>query len=138
MQMGVAGYQYAGVLAHEVGDKRYELSNHLGNVLQVVRDAKLPKTEAVNMACFSSASSEYARTATAFNAGQTDKFSIEAWVNTTDNVGSQAIAAYYLNTSPNKGMVLFLINGKARVDGRVGAALTYSSGVGSTNVADGN
>lgn len=40
--MGVAGYQYAGVLAHEVGDKRYELSNHLGNVLQVVRDAKLP------------------------------------------------------------------------------------------------
>lgn len=43
MQMGVAGYQYAGVLAHEVGDKRYELSNHLGNVLQVVRDAKLPQ-----------------------------------------------------------------------------------------------
>ncbi len=41
--MGVAGYQYAGVLAHEVGDKRYELSNHLGNVLQVVRDAKLPQ-----------------------------------------------------------------------------------------------
>lgn len=42
MQMGTAAYQYTGLLAHEVGDKRYELSNHLGNVLQVVRDAKLP------------------------------------------------------------------------------------------------
>lgn len=41
MEMGIAGYQYAGLLAHEVGDKRYELSNHLGNVLQVTRDAKL-------------------------------------------------------------------------------------------------
>ena len=27
---------------NEVGDKRYELSNHLGNVLSVVSDKKIP------------------------------------------------------------------------------------------------
>jgi len=29
--------------AHEVGDKRFEFSNHLGNVLQVITDRKLPE-----------------------------------------------------------------------------------------------
>lgn len=42
MQMGSGTYVYAGLLANEIGDKRYELSNHLGNVLQVVSDSKLP------------------------------------------------------------------------------------------------
>ncbi len=37
-----APFVYSGLLDNAYGDKRYELSNHLGNVLQVVRDAKLP------------------------------------------------------------------------------------------------
>ena len=31
------------VASNEIGDKRYELSNHLGNVLEVVTDRKLPE-----------------------------------------------------------------------------------------------
>ncbi len=41
MQMGFGGYIYGGLLANDAGDKRYELSNHLGNVLQVISDSKL-------------------------------------------------------------------------------------------------
>lgn len=41
-EMTNADFIYTGLLPNEVGDKRYELSNHLGNVLSVVTDRKLP------------------------------------------------------------------------------------------------
>jgi RHS repeat-associated protein len=41
MQMTASAYTSSGLQANDVGDKLYELSNHLGNVLQVVTDTKL-------------------------------------------------------------------------------------------------
>src|SRR5690606_34361495 len=42
MEMVGASYPLGGLHSNETGDKRYELSNHLGNVLEVITDRKLP------------------------------------------------------------------------------------------------
>jgi RHS repeat-associated protein len=41
MQMTASAYTSSGLQANDVGDKLYELSNHLGNVLQVVSDSRM-------------------------------------------------------------------------------------------------
>jgi RHS repeat-associated protein len=41
MQMTTSAYTSSGLQANDVGDKLYELSNHLGNVLQVVSDSRM-------------------------------------------------------------------------------------------------
>ncbi|WP_317170311.1 RHS repeat-associated core domain-containing protein, partial [Taishania pollutisoli] len=41
-------FNYSGMLDNAYGDKRYELSNHLGNVLQVITDRKLPENDGTN------------------------------------------------------------------------------------------
>ena len=43
-----APFNYSGMLDNAYGDKRYELSNHLGNVLQVITDRKLPENDGTN------------------------------------------------------------------------------------------
>ncbi|NGF77148.1 hypothetical protein G5B10_14760 [Fluviicola sp. SGL-29] len=43
-----APFNYSGMLDNVYGDKRYELSNHLGNVLQVITDRKLPENDGTN------------------------------------------------------------------------------------------
>ena len=43
-----APFNYSGILDNAYGDKRYELSNHLGNVLQVITDRKLPENDGTN------------------------------------------------------------------------------------------
>ena len=43
-----APFNYSGMLDNAYGDKRYELSNHLGNVLQVITDRKLPEDDGTN------------------------------------------------------------------------------------------
>ncbi|NGF77150.1 hypothetical protein G5B10_14770 [Fluviicola sp. SGL-29] len=43
-----APFNYSGLLDNAYGDKQYELSNHLGNVLQVITDRKLPENDGTN------------------------------------------------------------------------------------------
>jgi hypothetical protein len=117
-----------------VGDKRYELSNHLGNVLEVITDRKLPETTTTNHLCFATASSEYGVTSS-FAAGLGNEMTIESWVKLTGS-GNYAVAAYYSGTV-NKGIAVGVNGGLPVMSCRNGNVVGYGV-YGTTLVNDGN
>lgn len=63
-----------------------------------------------------------------------DKLTIVLWLKTT-SVATQFIAGKYAG---QHGYVLYLVDGKARMDGRDGSGKYRSSGASSTSISDGN
>jgi RHS repeat-associated protein len=115
-----------------VGDKRFELSNHLGNVLDVITDRKLAEETTVNQLCFDRASSEYG-VSKKINASLGDDVTLEAWIKTSDASNTQTIAYH---GSGSLSIYLFVKSGVAYLTGGNSGG---GSGAlaGTTQVADG-
>ena len=115
-----------------LGNRRYELSNHLGNVLEVVSDRKLTETTSYDYLCFTKASTESA-ISTSFTASMTTDFTVETWIQSTDASATAQTLFRFIQT---KGVIIQLVSGKVSVQFNNG---TVSGTVnGNTTVTDGN
>ena len=119
-----------------VGDKRYELSNHLGNVLNVVTDRKLPQ-EGVNYFARFDGVNDVAQSAS-FTAPLTTGATLECWVRTTFSGGgvSKGLVSHAGTNSDLR--LQMLDNGKVQFLGKNGTGTFCMSGISSAVVNDGN
>ena len=106
-------------LARHLGYKRYELTNHLGNVMSVVSDRKLIGQDAYSNLSFNG-SNQWVDCGTS-DRGVTNEVTLEAWVKTSYNSNtSKLVVAKFPHTSAIKnGYTLVLNFGKIDMHGRV-------------------
>ncbi len=140
LEMFPISYNNEGLVINEVGDKRYELSNHLGNVLQVITDSKIGRTENIQRYYGKFDGVNDRAISATFSADLSNEVTLEAWIRTTTPPvsGSVGIASQIIYVGLQKGVHLNLFsNGRVNFDGRHGTVTSYSSGQSVTAVNDG-
>lgn len=123
------------LLDQYIGDKRYELTNHLGNVLNVVADRKLPQELSTYFGRFDG-SNDVAQSAS-FTAPISNQVTVECWVRTTFSGGgvSKGILAHSGTNSDVR--LQMLDDGKILFLGKHGTASFYNT-ISTGSVNDGN
>ncbi|MEP5071967.1 MAG: LamG-like jellyroll fold domain-containing protein, partial [Crocinitomicaceae bacterium] len=119
-------------LTVELGKRNYEFSNHLGNVLEVLSDKKLPNSEDANFLSFTG-TTENATTGSNVSLGVNTEMTIEAWVKL--NSSALKIIAAQTDGSNDRGMMLYTVSGVLRLSGYNSSSSNYIV-YGTTNIND--
>lgn len=133
----------AGVIGNTIGNKRYEITNHLGNVNVVISDMKIESVSGIQRDYLDLSSVGDRGQTAAFNPGLTNEVTLEAWVRTTASGGSDKVIAIhkYQISSPVLsvcGIKLVLKpDGKVEFGGYTGSSTFRSSGESISSINDG-